>query len=305
MPLRFLSRFRGASNEQSGVLFDAGAPHGKVDGTDRFLHSYPGSSRNSIVQPSTKTYRLGSEGRPPGGETLPLKFNDTVFELLDDHGEENASVRSFTTQSSVFSRRSSVSSTSSAESHGGPSRSALTFLGKVRDKGVHSAIAEEVHARQTQKIEKFIDDEKDQGIGEAMHNAIGYRSNGQAKEMEPTAFARDFGENRRLNGDREAASAAVEQIQNHHHKGEQRGNLGSRDIAVNFERHGAGLDAASIALAYLEANHDYIHANEINRGAYQLPGVAKSPPAKSAEQPRGRAQYDDRTRDRGDASVSV
>jgi len=161
-----------------------------------------------------------------------------------------------------------------------PSKSALTFLTKVSEIGIHAAIRQEVAAVQTEKINAFARNLADGGIQAAIRSAeldmTDQPGTGRAKQIDPTDVIDKYRENVAKNGALDAEKSAFEQIQSHHHRGIKAGHLNTVEIAANFQKNGSGFQAAELALAYIEANQSHIQVNELNVGAPE----AKSAPVK-------------------------
>jgi len=152
-----------------------------------------------------------------------------------------------------------------------PSRSALTFLTKVSEIGIHAAIQQEVAAIQTEKIDAFARNLADRGIDAAIRSAeldiTDHHRTGQAKQIDPTDVIDKFRENVANNGPLTAEKSAFEQIQRHHHRGIKDGHLNTVEIATNFQKNGSGIQAAELALAYIEASQSHIQVNELSGAA--------------------------------------
>lgn len=192
-----------------------------------------------------------------------------------------------------------------------PTKSALTFLGKIQEVGIKAAIANEVQARQDERINAFVSDLKN-GINpiQAIRNAEEFVTDrgrgGRQQKVDAAALAKSFRSGMSKEEFSKAVGSILTDIQNHHYQGASKSNLNSNEIVVNFEnnrKNGSNLEAAGLALAYIEAGHDYIRANDQNGNNHSREGIkqlgASSPRSPS---PPSSSRYDDRTdRDRVEA----
>jgi len=247
-------------------------------------------------------------GRP--GSSTASQSSSVLFDSEDAASEvskENIETPPPTHASASFSKPVSAHSPNE-RALPEPARSSLTLLsrirghagqGEIREEHVHAAIRHEVAARQQQKVDAFARDVEQNGAHTAIENAIKAVTDqgraGRAEALDARPLIKRLGQGNH----RETAGAVLGEIQSHYH-GTAEGDVGTKALAANFARNvanGTYTDAAEITRVLVEANHDFLHANEMNTGAAR-PGATSamtSDSAKAAPPPSRR--YEDRTRD--------
>ncbi|WP_217577435.1 hypothetical protein [Mesorhizobium sp. GbtcB19] len=163
--------------------------------------------------------------------------------------------------------------------HLGSSGPAADFLNKVDALGIKNAIRLEVEARQQLRIDNFRETlaqnkeiphriTETQAVSAAIRRTVedvkSNSRNGKNEDIHEGYVADRYSKDLNKYGAEKAQALAVEEIQNFYHKGAKGPSLSSEQIASQFRANGSGEQAAEIALAYIDAGHDYIRANEVN-----------------------------------------
>lgn len=182
----------------------------------------------------------------------------------------------------------------------------MRFITNARGLGVHAAILKEVQARQERRVEEVLANWRDKGIGNALTLAeLGVRRNGSngrdyINNDVGKALEEEGNRLRATQGERAAGSWVLGKIQSHYQLGAESGGLNSRQIAESFTKNGGGVDAADIALAYLEVGHDHIQANEMNDLARHSGdrSAAAAPKVVTTKARESRAEYNSRDGER-------